>query len=675
MSMLWVGIGSAVLGAGASIYSADHQPGAPAPRNLGNELGSVGSQYPNILNTLLGGSGGFTQNYLGNLGTLTGGAFDVNKWFADNPGKLEEYNAAKASGELSAGWTPEMYAKQFMGGDTPSAQDQAKYDSYRSGGLPSLDTGLNTATRTSNLADAFNLGPAYTALTRGLNTDYYGALDKYSQDAFQQVQQSGPQQQAAQRASQGFGTFDPSGLYANTNFSSQTVNPMMVGAQQVQAPTGMLNVQAQGVRAASGNPLLTQLNQQAMANQGPSQLQQGQNAIGLQALQNGGNLSASDLRNVQQASRTGFAARGLDATNASIVDEAMQTDAASRARLQQNLGIAQSVQNQGLAEQNQQQQFGLGIGNQNFGYGQLNLQGQQANQNAGLQAQLANQGAFQNLNALNLQGQLANQSAGLEAGRANQGTSLAAQQSNQGSNLQAQGLGLQAQQSNQNFGLGSFNANLNSQQMQQQALMQSAALQEQQRQAQLQQQAQAVQLQRQGFLDPFAAITGSADQNLFGQILGANQANQSTQAGLYGSLLGYGQDLNNTNYNANAAANIAGYNGQQSLYGSLISAGSSLGGAYLGSQGGSGGAGNGVGGTTSYNLGSTICWIARAVFGEENPKWLLFRHWLLFFAPLWFVDFYIAHGEKIAAWLNRHPAFKRPIRWWMESRIATLNLD
>ena len=96
-------------------------------------------------------------------------------------------------------------------------------------------------------------------------------------------------------------------------------------------------------------------------------LLQQQNAIASQLLSQGGNLSASDLRNVQQASRGAFAARGLDATNASIVDEAMQTDAAQRQRLLQNLGIAQNVvgQNQaqtGLINANNNSLFGLASG-------------------------------------------------------------------------------------------------------------------------------------------------------------------------------------------------------------------------------------------------------------------------------------------------------------------------
>tara|TARA_R110000868_G_scaffold345083_1_gene606184 strand:- start:3303 stop:5183 length:1881 start_codon:yes stop_codon:yes gene_type:complete len=617
--MSWIAVaigGSAVLGVGASIYNSSQGPDAPGQRNLNGELNGINNQYSGTLSTYLSGSGPSTSNSLGNLSTLMNGNFDFNAFLAARPDAAGAWTERGNTGEY-AGWTPEQFASAYDGNAT---------NTFRSGGLLDMSRGLNTATRTNNLTDAQNLGGQYVNLTRAQNQPYYNALDSFTQAAGQPVQQGASQQQAAQQASQGFGSFNPAGMYANTSFGSQSVNPGMVSA-----PNSMLSV-----NAPQGNPLLGQLNQQAM-NQGPSGLQQQQNGLASGLLAQGGQLSPSELRNVQQSSRAGFAARGLDATNASVVDETMQTDAAQRARLMQNLGIAQGVQNQGLAEQGQQQQFGLNVGAQNFGYGQLGVQGQ-----------TANQGAYQNLNALNLQGQLANQ-----------GTGLAAQQSNQSANLQAQNLGLQGQIANQGFGLNSFNANLNSQQAQQQALMQSAQLQEQQRQAQLAAQAQAVALQRQGFLDPFAAITGSADQNLLGQLLGTNQANQANQTNLYGSLLNYGGDLNNTNYNANAAANIAGYNGQQALYGSLISAGSNLGGAYL--------RGNNTTGA------GTTCWVAREVFGEDNPKWKQFREWLFLCAPLWFFNFYVRHGQSIAAWVKSHPFMKPILRRWMESRIAVLN--
>ena len=67
-----------------------------------------------------------------------------------------------------------------------------------------------------------------------------------------------------------------------------------------------------------------------------------------------------------------------------------------------------------------------------------------------------------------------------------------------------------------------------------------------------------------------------------------------------------------------------------------------------------------------------LCWVAREVYGEDNPKWMQFRDWLFACAPAWFFNLYLEHGEKIAAWLKRHPWAKRPIRMWMDSRIRSM---
>ena len=64
------------------------------------------------------------------------------------------------------------------------------------------------------------------------------------------------------------------------------------------------------------------------------------------------------------------------------------------------------------------------------------------------------------------------------------------------------------------------------------------------------------------------------------------------------------------------------------------------------------------------------CWVARAVYGEENPRWLLFRGWLLGDAPGWFRRLYISRGERFARWLAPHPAIKSLIRRWMDWVIA-----
>ena len=69
--------------------------------------------------------------------------------------------------------------------------------------------------------------------------------------------------------------------------------------------------------------------------------------------------------------------------------------------------------------------------------------------------------------------------------------------------------------------------------------------------------------------------------------------------------------------------------------------------------------------------GGNCCWVAREVYGEANPHWLLFRRWLLGDSPSWFRNLYISKGEAFANWLSRHTWLKPMIRRRMDSRIRS----
>jgi len=81
-----------------------------------------------------------------------------------------------------------------------------------------------------------------------------------------------------------------------------------------------------------------------------------------------------------------------------------------------------------------------------------------------------------------------------------------------------------------------------------------------------------------------------------------------------------------------------------------------------------------VGGVNALlNLGSTaisLCWVAREVYGEDNPKWLLFREWLVSKAPKWFFNLYKDHGEAFAKWVHNKPILKSIIRKWMDNKVG-----
>lgn len=658
MSELWVAavgaVGAAVVtgyATQAGANAAGHG-GAPAARNLGNEIGSINQQ-------LGGATGDPSANSLNGLQTIVGGNIDVPAFLQQHPEFQEGYD--NNEGHDQAAWLRSAI-------NNATYLDQSTIP--RTGGIGTLQNTLNSQNRAGNLLDAANGAGAYNQIIRQANPEYYAALANYNTAANAPVVPGDAQVAAQANALRGYssplsgalntqamgmarplqswggttGTPPPppptggfrSGGYTGNGARNQpagivhrgeyvipapavariglpTLNRMalpgyasggLVGGGAIEGdpslggtvdgaggmgdfttsaggtdfgfmggsngnmgtapgvslgggtPTGNLSgdvinnpqspvpgkpavdggdgftpppldkdgnpmIATRGTTLAStngsgdltptqgttsdqgvnmtGNPGATTNTTTATTASGSdpnywggsalgfSDLQNQQNRIGMGLLQQGGNLSASDLRNVQQASRGGFAARGLDGTNASVVDETFNTDAARRARLLQNLSTAQGIQNQGLAETTNQQNFGLNLNSQY---------------------------------------------------------------------LQSQGL-------------------------QNQALNQSAALAEQQREFQLQQQGNAANLYAGSRVDPYAAIIGGTNQNNLSNALGLyGQVNPSANA-----LYGYGSDLNNTNYNAQAAANISGANNQAALYGAGINAAGRIGQSYFQNQG------------------------------------------------------------------------------------------
>jgi hypothetical protein len=63
--------------------------------------------------------------------------------------------------------------------------------------------------------------------------------------------------------------------------------------------------------------------------------------------------------------------------------------------------------------------------------------------------------------------------------------------------------------------------------------------------------------------------------------------------------------------------------------------------------------------------------VAREVYGEANPRWQMFRAWLIADAPSWLRDAYTAYGERFAAWIHDKPAVKAVLRRLMDQAIAS----
>ena len=64
-----------------------------------------------------------------------------------------------------------------------------------------------------------------------------------------------------------------------------------------------------------------------------------------------------------------------------------------------------------------------------------------------------------------------------------------------------------------------------------------------------------------------------------------------------------------------------------------------------------------------------LCWVAREVYGEHDPKWKQFRDWLNSDAPKWFNNLYTKYGERFAEFISDKPRIKSIIRKWMNTKI------
>jgi len=99
--------------------------------------------------------------------------------------------------------------------------------------------------------------------------------------------------------------------------------------------------------------------------------------------------------------------------------------------------------------------------------------------------------------------------------------------------------------------------------------------------------------------------------------------------------------------------------GMFSLENQRLSAYASIKGAKAQSKGNTA---SGIAGAVGALGAAIICWVARAVFGESNPKWVQCRHWILNHAPSWFRKFYTKHGEAIGKVVERSKILKLALR-------------
>lgn len=63
------------------------------------------------------------------------------------------------------------------------------------------------------------------------------------------------------------------------------------------------------------------------------------------------------------------------------------------------------------------------------------------------------------------------------------------------------------------------------------------------------------------------------------------------------------------------------------------------------------------------------CWVAREVYGKDNPKWLMFREWMFVESPEWLFNLYMKHGEEFAKFISDKPIIKWVVRKMMDFAI------
>jgi hypothetical protein len=371
--------------------------------------------------------------------------------------------------------------------------------------------------------------------------------------------------------------------------SSAGGNALNARADQVSMPDQIRNVSALNAYANTtgsgslGNSLLQQAGDQ---------------------LASGGRLSPEALRNASQQAASSFSQRGLGTGAGAAAAEILNRDAATNARLQQYQNFAQNVEAQDLARRQTntaaRNQFAL------------------SNQNVGMQAQLANQGADQAMNAQRLSAQQANQGANMNMLAGNRDFLI---NSNNAVN--------NSQISRGNYSIGALGNTANIYGQGGGAYQNASQL---------------------GYGGASALVNLDPMQRAMG--IGVNLGTATN--GQTGQMLGnYNNQMNDL------ASNVASFNTnmQASQYNSQNNNNAAMTGAGIGALGQLGG---------SYLLANAMCYVAREVYGEQNPEWMEFRSWLFSMASDRRFARYASHGKKIAAWIHTRPDWKNRLRSWMD---------
>lgn len=155
-------------------------------------------------------------------------------------------------------------------------------------------------------------------------------------------------------------------------------------------------------------------------------------------------------------------------------------------------------------------------------------------------------------------------------------------------------------------------------------------------------------------LDPYQRALGqgiqlgSGIQGQTGQMIG-NTYNQAL--GMAGNVASFNTNMQASMYNSALNNNAATSAADKAMWGQI--------------------AGAGIGGLGLLGA-AKFCWVAREVYGEENPAWMEFRDWLLTRGSYRRVSRYAANGPRIAEYISTRPGWKARLRKWMDARRAEM---
>lgn len=70
-----------------------------------------------------------------------------------------------------------------------------------------------------------------------------------------------------------------------------------------------------------------------------------------------------------------------------------------------------------------------------------------------------------------------------------------------------------------------------------------------------------------------------------------------------------------------------------------------------------------------------FCWVAREVYGEDDPRWLEFRDWVVGHSPDWFFNAYDKYGARVAKIVKKVPILKSIIKPFMDAKRKSIGYE